>query len=213
MDMHNKDERQIETEQEEFWLGDFGDKYIDRNRNKELLASNISLFKSILSRTGKIYSVLEFGCNIGMNLKSIKSLLPEVKLVGIEINKKAVDELRSSGIAKVIHGSVLDVEIDRSFDLTLVKTVLIHINPEKLDKVYSRLYEFSDKYICIAEYYNPLPVEINYRGHNDKLFKRDFAGELMKKYPDLELVDYGFIYHNDPIFPQDDINWFLLKKK
>ncbi len=211
--MHNKDERQIETEQEEFWLGDFGDKYIDRNRNKELLASNISLFKSILSRTGKIYSVLEFGCNIGMNLKSIKSLLPEVKLVGIEINKKAVDELRSSGIAKVIHGSVLDVEIDRSFDLTLVKTVLIHINPEKLDKVYSRLYEFSDKYICIAEYYNPLPVEINYRGHNDKLFKRDFAGELMKKYPDLELVDYGFIYHNDPIFPQDDINWFLLKKK
>jgi len=211
--MHNKDERQIETEQEEFWLGDFGDKYIDRNRNKELLASNISLFKSILSRTGKIYSVLEFGCNIGMNLKSIKSLLPEVKLVGIEINKKAVDELRSSGIAKVIHGSVLDVEIDRSFDLTLVKTVLIHINPEKLDKVYSRLYEFSDKYICIAEYYNPLPVEVNYRGHNDKLFKRDFAGELMKKYPDLELVDYGFIYHNDPIFPQDDINWFLLKKK
>ena len=211
--MHNKDERQIETEQEEFWLGDFGDKYIDRNRNKELLASNISLFKSILSRTGKIYSVLECGCNIGMNLKSIKSLLPEVKLVGIEINKKAVDELRSSGIAKVIHGSVLDVEIDRSFDLTLVKTVLIHINPEKLDKVYSRLYEFSDKYICIAEYYNPLPVEINYRGHNDKLFKRDFAGELMKKYPDLELVDYGFIYHNDPIFPQDDINWFLLKKK
>jgi spore coat polysaccharide biosynthesis protein SpsF len=213
MDMHNKDERQIETEQEEFWLSDFGDKYIDRNRNKELLASNISLFKSILSRTGKIYSVLEFGCNIGMNLKSIKSLLPEVKLVGIEINKKAVDELRSSGIAKVIHGSVLDVEIDRSFDLTLVKTVLIHINPEKLDKVYSRLYEFSDKYICIAEYYNPLPVEVNYRGHNDKLFKRDFAGELMKKYPDLELVDYGFIYHNDPIFPQDDINWFLLKKK
>ena len=213
MDMHNKDERQIETEQEEFWLGDFGDKYIDRNRNKELLASNISLFKSILSRTGKIYSVLEFGCNIGMNLKSIKSLLPEVKLVGIEINKKAVDELRSSGIAKVIHGSVLDVEIDRSFDLTLVKTVLIHINPEKLDKVYSRLYDFSNKYICIAEYYSPLPVEINYRGHNDKLFKRDFAGELMKKYPDLELVDYGFIYHNDPIFPQDDINWFLLKKK
>ena len=211
--MHNKDERQIETEQEEFWLGDFGDKYIDRNRNKELLASNISLFKSILSRTGKIYSVLEFGCNIGMNLKSIKSLLPEVKLVGIEINKKAVDELRSSGIAKVIHGSVLDVEIDRSFDLTLVKTVLIHINPEKLDKVYSRLYDFSNKYICIAEYYNPIPVEINYRGHNDKLFKRDFAGELMKKYPDLELVDYGFIYHNDPIFPQDDINWFLLKKK
>jgi len=25
-------------------------------------------------------------------------------------------------------------------------------------------------------------------------------------------VDYGFLYKNDPIFPQDDITWFLMKK-
>jgi len=30
---------------------------------------------------------------------------------------------------------------------------------------------------------------------------------------DLELVDYGFVYHRDPVFPQDDINWFLMKKQ
>jgi len=90
--------------------------------------------------------------------------------------------------------------------------VLIHINPERLDDVYTRLYNFSDKYICIAEYYNPTPVTISYRGHDNRLFKRDFAGELMNKYPDLELMDYGFLYQNDPIFPQDDITWFLMKK-
>ena len=35
----------------------------------------------------------------------------------------------------------------------------------------------------------------------------------MKKYNDLDLVDYGFIYHRDKNFPQDDLNWFLLEKK
>ena len=63
------------------------------------------------------------------------------------------------------------------------------------------------------EYYNPTPVEVTYRGNTGKLFKRDFAGELLDKYSDLELVDYGFIYHRDNCFPQDDITWFLMEKK
>ena len=51
-----------------------------------------------------------------------------------------------------------------------------------------------------------------YRGHEGKLFKRDFAGELLDKYPDLKLIDYGFVYHRDTNFPQDDCTWFLLEK-
>ncbi len=90
--------------------------------------------------------------------------------------------------------------------------MLIHINPDALDAVYQRLYECSSRYIVIAEYYNPTPVTIEYRGHSGKLFKRDFAGEMMDKYPDLQLLDYGFCWHRDPVFPQDDITWFLLHK-
>ena len=82
-----------------------------------------------------------------------------------------------------------------------------------LDVVYSKLYAASKRYILVCEYYNPAPVTINYRGHDDRLFKRDFAGELMEKYSDLELVDYGFCYKRDPAFPQDDVTWFLLEKK
>jgi spore coat polysaccharide biosynthesis protein SpsF len=81
-----------------------------------------------------------------------------------------------------------------------------------LKVAYEKLYESSNKYICIGEYYNPTPVSINYRGHSDKLFKRDFAGEFMDKYPDVELIDYGFSYRRDPLFPQDDITWFLFRK-
>ena len=203
----------IKTEQEEFWQGNFGNEYIDRNQSDILLASNTSFFSKVFNRTGKIDSIMEFGCNIGMNLKAIRALLPESNLSGIEINKRAVDDLNKwKGKAHVIEGSILDIELDTRFDLTLIKGVLIHINPERLDDVYTRLYNFSDKYICIAEYYNPTPVTIPYRGHDNRLFKRDFAGELMSKYSDLELVDYGFLYHNDPIFPQDDITWFLMKK-
>jgi spore coat polysaccharide biosynthesis protein SpsF len=64
----------------------------------------------------------------------------------------------------------------------------------------------------VAEYYNPVPVAITYRGHEDRLFKRDFVGEIMDRHPQMELVDYGFAYRRDPNFPQDDINWFLLER-
>ena len=82
----------------------------------------------------------------------------------------------------------------------LIKTVLIHINPDALPEVYERLYKSSKQYICVAEYYNPTPVVVEYRGHTERLFKRDFAGELMDQFPDLKLVDYGFVYHRDNAF-------------
>ena len=67
----------------------------------------------------------------------------------------------------------------------------------QLTDVYKKLYTVSTRYILVAEYYNPSPVSINYRGHSDKLFKRDFAGEMLDTFPDLRLVDYGFAYHRD----------------
>lgn len=40
-------------------------------------------------------------------------------------------------------------------------------------------------YIAVIEYYNPTPVEVEYRGHHSVLFQRDFASELMDRYPDV----------------------------
>ena len=64
----------------------------------------------------------------------------------------------------------------------------------------------------MCEYYNPAPVAVTYRGHTNRLFKRDFCGEIMTRFPDLRLADYGFAYRRDPSFPQDDITWFLMEK-
>jgi len=203
----------MSTEQEKFWEGEFGDSYISRNQSDGLLAANLSLFSDILQKTGPIDSVLELGCNVGMNLMALELLAPKISISGIDINQKAIDELKKEKPDyNLYQQSIIDsLNVDIA-DLTFTKGVLIHINPEKLNNVYENLYENSNKFICINEYYNPSPVTINYRGHDDRLFKRDFCGEMMDKYSDLKLVDYGFGYRRDPVFQQDDMTWFLLEK-
>lgn len=205
---------EFKTEQEKFWAGEFGSDYSERNIGKNWVASNVALFSKILSNTTNVTSLIEFGSNIGLNLQAIKVLLPNINLAAVEINDSAIKELTKvdNGKVKIYHESILDFQPDNSWDFSLIKGVLIHINPDRLAEVYDILYKSSKKYICIAEYYNPSPVTIDYRGHNDKLFKRDFAGELMDKFPDLKLVDYGFVYHRDSNYPQDDITWFLFEK-
>ena len=132
---------------------------------------------------------------------------------GIEINAHAPQVLELTVKSENVYNeSILEFTPKRKFDVVLIKGVLIHINPDMLDLVYEKLYNGSSKYILIGEYYNPTPLSISYRGHEDRLFKRDFAGDIMKKYLDLKLVDYGFAYNGDPTFPQDDITWFLLEK-
>jgi len=201
------------SEQEAFWAGEFGENYIKRNQSKELLASNINFFSKALHQTRGLNSCVEFGANIGMNLKALKMLYPNLSLSGVEINKLAAQELEKTiGAENVFQGSILDYSTENKKEISLIKGVLIHINPELLPAVYQKLYDASSGYILIAEYYNPSPVVINYRGHENRLFKRDFAGEMMEKFPDLKLLDYGFSYRKDPVFPQDDITWFLLKK-
>jgi len=201
------------TEQEEFWAGDFGDQYIGRNDSDELLASNLSFFSRALQSICKAGSVMEFGANIGMNLKALKLLFPGQLQYAVEINKTACQQLEAViGSGNVTHGSIFDVDTARQVELSMIKGVLIHINPDMLPDVYRKLYEVSTRYILIAEYYSPAQVEISYRGHVGKLFKRDFCGDILDQYPDLRLLDYGFVYRRDPAFPQDDITWFLLEK-
>ena len=202
-----------QTEQEKFWSNEFGNDYVERNKGDKLVAGNTALFSKIFSRAKKINSVLELGSNIGLNLVAIKRLLPECELSAVEINKKAVNSLKKLDyVQKVYHQSILEYKPDYKRDLVLCKGILQHINPDYLSEVYQLMHNSSKKYICIAEFYNPTPAEIGYRGHKQKLFKRDFAGEMLDKYKDLFLLDYGFFYRRDNNFFFTDITWFLLEK-
>jgi pseudaminic acid biosynthesis-associated methylase len=200
------------TEQENFWAGDFGDDYIARNRSDGLLHSKVAMWSQMIRCANRIDSIKELGCNIGLNLKALHHLNPEYKLSGVEINKAAANEAKKLGIASINCGTITEPLTDEKADLTFTAGVLIHINPERLPVVYNNLVSLSSRYILVAEYYNPTPGEVIYRGHTERLFKRDFAGELIDEFR-LNLVDYGFWYRGDNIASEfGDMTWFLLEK-
>lgn len=200
------------TEQEKFWATDFGNDYPSRNNDEKLISSNIALFAKIFQSCPNVSSVAELGCNIGLNLIALNRLNKNIKLRGYEINEKAAISAREEKIAEIINTTVVEpLDMSLKFDLTLTKGVLIHINPDMLPVVYQNLYDLSKRYIMVCEYYNPTPVSIDYRGNKDRLFKSDFAGELIQKY-NLQLICYGFNYQHDSYFTNDDSTWFLLEK-
>lgn len=200
--------------QEQFWRGGFGSEYAKRSPGN--VEANIALFSRILPLTEGVRSIIEFGAGVGNNLRALRKLIPNANLGAIEVNELAAAKLRD--VADVIGvGSMLDCRPDCAaetppWDMTMTKGVLIHIAPDDLRRAYEVLWRVSRRYILIAEYYNPVPVEVEYRGHAGRLWKRDFAGEMLDIYSDLRLVEYGFVYHRDA-FPQDDITYFLMEKR
>ena len=201
------------TSQEQLWAGQFGDDYIARNRDGALLDSNRVLFEKVLSRAAGVASAIEFGANIGNNLRVLRDLLPSAELHSVEINATAAAEIQAWGGATVEVASLLDFTPARQWDLSFTKGVLIHLPPQSLPDIYDKLVASSSRYVMVCEYYNPSPVEVSYRGHEHALFKRDFAGEILDAHPELSLVDYGFTYHRDPHHPLDDSTWFLMEKQ
>lgn len=203
------------TKQSELWRSSkWGTDYISRNENSSLVSSNIALFSQILKRTNNVKSICEVGANIGLNLDALNTLNVDFQIDCIEINEEACNRLKLKPfVRKVLNESIIDYISESKFeyDFVFTKGVLIHINPEHLQKVYEKIYLMTKKYVCFAEYYNPSPVSITYRGIENALFKRDFANEFLMKYKDAKLIDYGFVYRYDSLFPQDDITWFLIE--
>ncbi len=201
------------SDQEEFWRGNFGDAYSDRNNTPELIGSNIELFAKMVD-WGSVDSVLELGCNIGFNLMAIHSLNKKIALYGVDLNKKAVQMAAKQSPANVFVASATDQLPEQipQCEFVFSKLVLIHCDPSRRKNFYKNLFDMSSRYICICEYHNQTPIELSYRGFEEKLFKDDFAGEFLELF-DVSLKDYGFIYHRDISFRgQDDMNWFLFEK-
>lgn len=205
------------TPQERAWAGEFGNDY--HHRSPGSVKDNEVMFQRIFRKHpwekgawGGIETILELGAGTGANVRALKAVFPQAKTTAVELNKAACMMMQSdSPEAQVIEGSLLNWQPARQWDLVLTKGVLIHIAPQFLPAVYETIHKAAAKYILVAEYYSPYPVEVPYRGEHDRLWKRDFAGELLDKYRDLMLIDYGFTWRRD-VHPQDDLTWFLLER-
>jgi pseudaminic acid biosynthesis-associated methylase len=201
------------SEQEKFWAKSYASEYIKKNSEFDHILG-AEAWKNILSRTqGEVKNYLECGCNIGRNITQISLAFPESKPSIIEISDLAYKFCISQhNFVNTYHGSILNSNFDKCFDLVFTMGVLIHINPQQLLENMAKIFSYSNKYILIGEYFNPSPVAIDYQGESDKLFKRDF-GKLFIENFEVELIDHGFLwsYVWGPA-GFDDITWWLFKK-
>lgn len=199
------------SEQEIFWVESFGDEYTRRNKTPTGLRRGF--FESILRRTSGVATVCELGANRGDNLAAISEIAPHLDLTGVELNQTAVDAMTAQvPNVTAVRSSIQDFAPGARFDLVFTCGVLIHINPSDLPLVYNRIVELSARYILLNEYFSPKPVALEYRGHLNRLFKRDFAGELLDRHlQTLRVLDYGFLWRRmEPGW--DDTNWTLIEK-
>lgn len=165
----------------EFWMGDFGDKYTKRNTGNidkvyeerfGLTRTNINY--PFLSDMDKDISILEVGCNNGLQLDVLKKD-GFTNLWGIDINQKALNQVRKDTSLNIVEGSALDIPFkDQYFDVVFTSGVLIHIPPKNLFQVVDELYRVTKKYIWCYEYFAEKCQEIVYRLHKNKLWKNNF---------------------------------------
>ena len=112
----------------------------------------------------------------------------------------------------IICASGFDVPFkDSYFDIVCTNGVLIHISPNDLPKIMAEMYRCSKKYIWGFEYYADKVTEINYRGHENYLWKADYAKLFMEQFPDLKLVKKEMYPYMDN--PENVDYMYLLEKQ
>jgi pseudaminic acid biosynthesis-associated methylase len=205
------------TPQLNAWTGEFGDTYVDRNDYADWkIPQGTEAFRRILGNL-PIDSILEVGSNIGLNLLCLNELFQGKKqLFAVEPNKKALEKLTSQVRLKLagvwncdaFHLPLADSEVD----LVFTSGVLIHIAPDDLGRATDEIVRVARKYVLCIEYFSHQPVEVPYRDRQGLLFKRDFGGFYLDRYPQLRWVDYGFIWQREfRLF--DNLHWWLFEKQ
>lgn len=190
---------------EALWSGEFGDDYVDRNLGA--YSQRAGFWQGLMERY-RPTSVLEVGCNVGGNLEWLVPHVPAGRIYGVDINAKAIETIRHrvpSVNAVWSPGRELPFR-DRLFDLVFTMGVLIHQPDVTLPLVMSEMVRCSNRFVLCGEYFAADAEEIPYRGVEGALFKRDYGGRFAEMFPELELVDTGFLSRDDG---WDDVTWWL----
>ncbi|MCZ7660926.1 MAG: methyltransferase domain-containing protein [Xanthobacteraceae bacterium] len=204
------------TPQAEFWRGDFGNAYTDRNvASPAQMQARLALWSEILSHTisAPPATILEVGANLGINLRALR-LLSSARCLALEPNDKARAILVRDGVVAaedVCGGLASEIPFpDGAADLAFTSGVLIHIHPDHLAASLGEIHRCARRWIACVEYFSDKPETIPYRGHEERLFKRDFGGLWMDTFPDLRIVAYGFAWKR--VTGLDNLTWWLFEK-
>ncbi len=193
---------------EQLWAGEFGDAYIKRNRQAGL--GRDAFWRKLLAAF-PIASALEVGCNVGGNLRWVAESVPPQQVYGVDINPRAIEEARlllpqSNTLLSPARSLPFR---DRWFDLVFTMGVLIHQPESSLPLVMSEMVRTSRRYVLCGEYFAEESQEIAYREQHGALFKRDYGRLYQELFPELRLVEQGFL--EGPAW--DDLTWWLFESR
>ncbi len=191
------------------WGGAFGDAYIARNRQAH--ARRGAFWQDILQRY-PVKQVLEVGCNLGGNLRWIADCPCRPQINGVDINPRALEIVRAElpqGNFWLAPARSLPFE-DGFCDLAFTCGVLIHQPQESLAEVMAEIVRCSRRYVLAVEYFAEATTEVAYRGLPGSLFKRDYGGLYAATFPQLQLLESGFLAKAEG---WDDDTYWLFEKK
>jgi len=113
------------TKQGALWRGAFGDDYTRRNASESQVRSNLALFSRMLGSAPGVRSIVELGCNRGLNLQALHALNPAIDLTAYEINEEAAKAAMELGVATIHCQSILELDLERVVDIALHRRFLI----------------------------------------------------------------------------------------
>lgn len=193
---------------EELWSGGFGDRYVERNR--QAWERRGPFWQNLFSQF-TVQSVLEVGCNVGANLRWIAQICPPEQVYGVDVNRTALTELRTT-LPQVnacwSFGRRLPFR-DCLFDLVFTMGVLIHQPESTLPLVMEEIVRCSRRYVLCCEYFAEQTTEVAYRGQSGALFKRNYGRLYQELFPELVPVNEGFIGREEGF---DDLAVWLFEK-
>jgi len=196
-----KRERRVTTLQnmvDSPWAGEFGRSYVVRNSinvkeldslyQKNFGISRSDLNEEFLSGLDRSMSVLEVGCNIGLQLELLKKAGYQY-LYGFDISSFALNLSLARSHANLLRSSALYFPFTKdSFDVVFSSGVLIHISPKDLNRTLDEIYRCSRRYIWCYEYFSEKETEVEYRGKGGLLWKSNYIKLFTDRFSDLSII-------------------------
>ena len=180
------------------WAGEFGRSYVVRNSinakeldslyHKNFGISRSELNEEFLSGLDRSMSVLEVGCNIGLQLVLLKNAGYRY-LYGFDISSFALNLSLARPHANLLRSSALYFPFTKdSFDMVFSSGVLIHISPKDLNRTLDEIYRCSRRYIWCYEYFAEKETEVEYRGKGGLLWKSNYIKLFTDRFSDLSII-------------------------
>lgn len=161
------DERRDWGTDSDNWITEYWDSH--RHPHRDLI------MKALHSQS-PFYSVLEVGCNCGPNLKRVTDEFPDAQIMGIDVNKEAIENairyLPGAFNVASVHEIPLD---DKSVDISLCDAILMYITPKEIKEVVKELARVTKKAIVLVEWFDKSELGViknyHYARNYPKLFK------------------------------------------